>query len=803
MIQGHGNSAATIVIIADGATKEDTTCNYALSGYSQTLLEQVIGSSFHLAETYRTCLIKEQISYQPNGKVPYYESKEYQEKRETYAPVLLEELNTLKPNLIIPMGELSMRYLTEFEGIRKFRGSVVLSTPLRNLVKQAKVLPILGPHIYNTEFKQRWIAKVDFAKVPLYAYDNILPSENRHNLWIAKTSSALRAFLQRSFRQDGLLVFDIETFMGIPTCISFCFDGVESVCIPFMDKSIDTDNRVLMIQQIAQVLASPIKKVNQNIKYDWKRLECFGFHVENIVGDTMLGASCLYPELPKNLGFLTSIYTDLPYFKDEGRYFDPTVHKKEQYYLYNAKDSLSTWQIHKKQQEELIEVGSLNVYKSLITILPIYKQMEQNGIRIDDEQRQRLLGKYLSLYEIYKIKLGRLSNVKDCNPQSSIQMQRLIYDELGFKQGRGGGGTGEELLENLLATGTAEKSPIYGKEILRNIIACRKLHKVIEVLETVAYPDGRWRSEYNLAGTETGRSSAGVTTDQYIEFEEKKKGTKVNIESYGRSFQTIAKHGFYIDGEQYGKELRSIFVPSRGYSFVEIDLSQAEARVDAVLAGNFEILSVFDGPVGIHRLTGSWIYGCDPLSIKKNTLQYHISKQCRHAGERNVKAERLMLLAESLITFKEAQTALDTFHKYQPEIRGIFHRDIMECINATRTLIAPNGRRRQFLDRIDSHLYNEAISHLPQCIVSDQTKFSLIPTMCNYTHARLINEAHDGTLAEVPIGEEEKYINEYKKNVESPIDFRKCSLSREFDLVIPSEASVSQNSWLDLEDWKG
>lgn len=803
MIQGHGNSAADVFIVADGGTKEDANCNYALSGYSQSLLEQVIGKSFHLAETYRTCLIKEQISYEADGKTPYYEQAKWLGKKEEYASILLEEINTIKPNLLLPLGEMAFRSFTELQGIRKFRGSVVLATPLLGLAKTpTKVLPILGPHIYNKEFKQRWIAKIDFEKVPLYAYDNVLPSENRHNIWISKTSTALRNFLQRSYRESGLLVFDIETFMGIPTCISFCFDGIESVCVPFMDRSLDTDNRVLMIGQIAQLLASPIRKVNQNIKYDWKRLECFGFQVNNVVGDTMLAASCLYPEFPKNLGFLTSIYTDLPYFKDEGRYFDPSIHKKEQYYLYNAKDSLATWQIHAKQQAEIDETGSREVHNNMLLCLPIYKKMEENGIRIDDEQRLRLLGKYLSLYDILKMRLCRAANESNLNPNSSVQMARLIYDTLGYKRSRQAQATGEEELEHLLAFGEATHSPIWGKEILKLITGARKVHKVIEYLETVAYADGRWRCEYNLAGTETGRSSAGVTTDQYIEFVEGKKGTKVEINSYGRSFQTIAKHGFYLDEEQYGKELRSIFVPSSGYNFVEIDLSQAEARVDAVLSGNYKILDVFDGPVGIHRLTGSWILGCDPLDIKKDSLDYLMSKIARHSAERNVKPDTFVLIAHSLITLKQATEALNKVHEKQPELRGVFHRDVMECVISTRELRAPNGRRRQFLDRMEQPLFNEAISQLPQCIVSDQNKFALIPTMekCG-DYTRLINEAHDSTLAEVKEGMEGFYIEEQQKNLSKPIDFRRCSLSRDFNLVIPSEVSISKTNWLEKEDW--
>jgi hypothetical protein len=68
-----------------------------------------------------------------------------------------------------------------------------------------------------------------------------------------------------------------------------------------------------------------------------------------------------------------------------------------------------------------------------------------------------------------------------------------------------------------------------------------------------------------------------------------------------------------IDGEQYGKDLRSMFVPNRGYSLVEHDLSQAEARMDAVLASDHDILSGFDDGIGIHCLTGSWVYDCKPV----------------------------------------------------------------------------------------------------------------------------------------------------------------------------------------------
>lgn len=800
MIQGHGNEAAAVMFVADGGSGEEEKSNYAITGYSEVVLRELISGLFDLKDCYRTTLVKERIKHT--------EFESYEKLIPKYSNLLIEEIKYIKPNLIVPLGEGGLRFLTNLNNIRKFRGSVILSHPELPLPIPTKVLPILGPYPYlNQDFKMRWVTQIDLAKIPKYS-GTTGPPENNIKPWIATSAAALRLFLERSYDQESTLAFDIETFMGIPTCISFCFDGYESVCVPFLDKSIDLDNRVLMIGMVARLLASPIKKINQNIKYDWKILERFGFRVNNVVGDTMLAASCLTPELPKNLGFLTSIYTDLPYFKDEGKEFDPSIHKRERFYLYNAKDSIAAHIIHRQQVEECNILGCREVYDSLVKLIPIYKKMENNGLLIDQEQHNKLYSKYTTLFNIQILKLHRLTGIYNLNPLSPKQVDKLLFNDLGFKKGRYVKDTGEESLDWLVAFGEASKSPIYGKQIIQAIQNARKIHKVIEYLETISYPDNRWRSDYNLAGTETGRSSAGKSTDVLII-----RGQKKSIELYklGRSFQTIGKHGFVIDGETHGKDLRTMFVPTPGYSFVEVDLSQAEARVDAVLAGNYEILEVFDGPVGIHKLTGSWVFDCEPTEIKKNQQvvdertgiavdRYLMSKSIRHAGERNMKPDRLVMMTQQPLSF--CKQVLEKFHGKQPEIQQVFHKDVIDCVNRERRLVSPNGRIRQFLGRKDHHMYNEAISQLPQSIVSDQTKFSFIPTTQEAPWARLVNEAHDGSLAEVPKGKEIEYYQIYKRNVEIPIDFNNCSLQRNFKLVIPSELSVSDTNWYELKEIK-
>jgi hypothetical protein len=73
--------------------------------------------------------------------------------------------------------------------------------------------------------------------------------------------------------------------------------------------------------------------------------------------------------------------------------------------------------------------------------------------------------------------------------------------------------------------------------------------------------------------------------------------------------------------------------------------------------------------------------------------------------------------------------------------------------------------------------------------------------MDRFPEARLLTEAHDGVLAEVPVERVMEYIEIYKTSIEKPIDFRKGSLPRDYSLVIPCEASAGDN-WNDLVEIK-
>lgn len=814
-ISGRGSLDARVMLIGDGGSESDITSGLALSGDQERELRALAGAlnlrSFSFDEFWKTCLIKERI----NLKFPDMNKELI---TDNYKKILCDEINTIKPNVLVPLSELSFNTLTGLRGIRKFRGSVLPPTTDFPLYRSdLRVIPVLGPNPYLYEDpKMKFISRLDFGKVARNQY-TVDPIREIGNVWICETAQALRAFLDRQWPTAKFLAFDIETYANIPTCISFCFDGLESVCIPILDYKISLDSRVMMLDLVLKVLASDIPKVNQNIKFDWRKLNRLGWKVNNVIGDTMLAQSLLYCEFPKNLGFLTSIYTDMPYFKDEGKEFDLAKYDRKKLYTYNAKDSLATHQIFQQQQEELKEKNLEHVSRLVFDLLPIYRQMEENGLLVDDTQRKKLLAKYWNLYAIHHKKLARFVG-REVNPMSSTVMNKLVYEELqwrvveGVKKTKGGGPSAdEESLEVLMWS--SECNSHLGKHILRTIIDCRHLHKCIEILELELYPDMRMRCEFNLAGAETGRTTGGAikdlegktasqTTDYYLKYD---KG-KLKLANLGHSFQTIGKHGFTVDEVEYGKDLRTIFVPSPGYSFVECDLSQAEARVDAVLAKDYDILKVFDGPVGIHRLTGSWVFDCAPSEIKKNELtlnadgvgedRYTIAKVVRHAAERNMQEGRLMVMIRKPKPY--CGKILKRLHDNQPNIKRVFHADVREAVRG-RALVAPNGRRRDFFGRIDDKAVNEGISQLPQSIVTDYLKEGIRKTMNELDWVRGISEAHDGFLTEVPKGRELEYGETFKRNVEQPIDFRTCTLSRDFELTIPCEVEWSDTNWKEMK----
>lgn len=832
-VSSHGYSDAKIYFLSGFPLKDDIARGLALSGSIESGLNSLLRThKCSIKECYRATYIREKLSY--SGTTPKKLREAMQEvDAANYEKMLFDEIVDIKPNVIVPLDDIALSIVfPHINGMKKPRGRKMWLNCYRGSVLNlredwqaaigelpaVKVIPTYSPNHLYADPSARAYVSLDFGRIVKFR-ESIVKAPEYGLRWVCRSATEFIAFVRRSFEKNpAFLTFDIETYLGMITCISFSFDGLEGISVPLLDTNIPRLERAVLWQQVAKLLAHPIGKVNQNIKYDWIVLENHGFFVNNVIGDTMVATSLLYPELPKGIDFLTSIYTEIPYYKDEGKEFNPALHTKDRLYLYNAMDSIGAHKIQQTQLEELEEAGMTTLYKEeMVPLISVYKTMDQNGVRVSAEVKAKLNLKYEGLYEDNVHSLHTLTNNDKFNPRSPKQLGDLIYEDLRFPKrmkvddnGKKAYKTDKDTLDDLIINHPLDnKMGVLGKSILQRIIVCRKLAKVIEYINTLLHPDARLHASSNLAGTETGRSSYSKSLDEILVPMVNGKATK----RLGRSLQTITKHGFTIDEETFddweskkiANDLRSMFVPSPGYVFVEIDGSQAEARDVAVLAEDWELLESFDKKPKIHAKTAALIFGIPAEQITKDypvipnlgMAYYDLGKRIRHAGHYNMGAFRLAQMTH--LSIGECDKMLYKFHEGNPKIRGVFHQEVEDTVRRQRWLRTALGRRRDFFAHFDHKLVKEALAFMPQSRVSDHTKFTLRRIMDAMPWVRALAEMHDGIFVEVPKDRREEYVERGTKLYERPCSFLNCSLSREIELVVPAESSVSEENWMGLE----
>lgn len=295
-------------------------------------------------------------------------------------------------------------------------------------------------------------------------------------------------------------------------------------------------------------------------------------------------------------------------------------------------------------------------------------------------------------------------------------------------------------------------------------------------------------TSFNYCGTETGR-----TTTQKLR-------RPLTAEPEGLAFQCLTKFS------EVGADLRSMYIPDPGFVFIEADMSQAEARIVALLGKDERALELFDSydktgspEYDIHRVTASWIFNKTPKEVTYEERQ--LGKAVRHAGNYDMGKHRLAIMAQ--ISEWRANKILTAFHDSSPNVRQIFHRDIQEYLRTNnRVLINPYGRPRQFLNKWGDELFKEAYADLPQSTVPDSLKRAMIRMRseipCYGKHWFFCMESHDSFTALVREEVYERFCVLAKSLMETPIDFSKCTLGRG-QLVIPSEFKIGRSNLKDME----
>lgn len=807
MIKGIGNDSAKIMLVGDYGTTDELQQGYALTGSVQETLSHVMREAgLRFDECYRTLYIKTSI--------PGFKSKAKKVRSDALNKALLEadfknilqnEIEGLKPNIIVPLGELALNAVAGEKVIERFRGSILpfpVSNP--NDTYNPKVIPTYHPRDIWISYINRIPAILDFKRIKKFQNIPNFPSDD-YLIWICRSYNQLVEFFSRH-KNPEFLTFDIETHHNFITCIGFCCDGNEAVTVPLMDATIPMMERMYIWRKIREVLANGTRKVNQNIKYDRSVLRKFGLDIANIFGDSMLAAHTLYVELPKGLDFLTSVYTEIPYYKDEGKDYNPKLHSFDRMLLYNAKDCVAAWRVFKEQLVELEELKLKTFYfNHVMPWFHIYNKMAERGILVDDIERKKLILKYEMMLTAEGSYLDEIHN-GHLNVNSWQQVGAFIYEELRCPKhkhktdsGDDAYDTDEDTLDEIRIN---EISDPLRQGILKKILVCRKLYKIIEFLNTPIHSDNRFRSDPKLSGTESGRTSWAQTIDFKVGMR-KGKFSKLIL---GDSLQTVPKHGFEFEDSVYGNDLRKIFVPSPGYVFIEGDLGSAEARVVLALANDYESLELMDKKEfkvnkyglkdDLHVLT-AMMTTLKPFDAITEMDRQDFGKKPRHAGNYDMGAYRLSVMIHRY--YKECEAILERFHAGVPKVRQTYHYMVRQFVTNTGYLASPHGRRHDYFGRKDDHTFKQAYSFIPQATVSDHMKMTLQILDEEFPNVHFLSESHDSLLAEVPIEEEELYRVRFKIVAERSISFDTGSFIRPVPITIPLDIGRSDTNWKEMK----
>lgn len=386
---------------------------------------------------------------------------------------------------------------------------------------------------------------------------------------------------------------------------------------------------------------------------------------------------------------------------------------------YNAWDVYWTWHL----MEYLTDIADERVTKVALheyRMSHFFQQLEGNGAAINWDQVDALTVQFDAEKAAHRAKLDELVS-PDFNPNSPKQVKEVLASV----------GLTPKSTDEKTITAIAEDSTTHPqiKEFIETLLAYRGVTKMqgtyVEGLRKRAH-EGRVFPTYKVHGTNTGRLSAADP----------------NIQNIPRD-----------------KSLRDLFTISDPdeYCFLEVDYSQAELRVMAVLSGDDYLISLFQPgmpdffdsmlPVAFpHKDIDSW----DAQERKDNraklkSVVYGLSYGRKAAA----------IATELGIATREAQSIITNYLKAAPKF-AVWREDIeYKALSSDGVIETPFGRRFQaevITGRSKSNVVNSALAFTPQSTASDICVLAgmEIQKWIGDYDAWLIASIHDALNAEVP-----------------------------------------------------
>lgn len=729
--------------------------------------------------------LKHYINISPHGKATVH-PEGYQ-----YIQELADELKKLNLNCIVAFGNIPLFALTNRIGITKWRGSVLDST----IVPGLKVVPTFHPATFIPP-------KFNFLNKPLICedlmrakYESEFKEIRRRERTItirpvfSQTTDTLEYCYEVGLRGQTIAL-DIEVVNREVDCISIGWSDTEAISIPFRDQQGDyftVDQELEIMLLVAKIIQEErIAKVGANFIFDMQFLfRKYGIRPRGINHCTQIAQKISYPDFSAGLAFVTTMYTDIPYYKEDGKqWMKMQAGTWEEWWNYNGMDSIVPVEAIPKQLVTLRKQGNESTYERHRRLQEPLLYMGERGIKVDVQGMVEYRGRQQDKLDQHADQLNEEVGY-DINYNSPQQLMKYFYDECRIKPYKKKNSKGQYVVTtDVDALKRIARREIKGSPVAQIMLDIRSLSKRISTYLDIGKvdKDGRYRSSYKPVGTETGRLSSGETIF----------GTGGNQQNWPHDLLR-----FFLFDEGY-----------IGYSF---DLSQIENRIVAYVGGVIPQIEAFESGVDLHRLTASVIFdkpyheistedGSSELGDGRQSERYW-GKKGNHAINYDVGYKTFALKNE--LREAIAKYVLETIHRGYPQIRGGYHQIIQNMLKKNRTVTNLFGRNRLFLGPIiPSHpfvpkgacldTYRQAYAQLPQSTCADKiNEHGLDYIYYNqdvFRPLELLTQMHDSIGFQIPLSlpweEHAKMLLLIKSSLEQSLYWHDKEIQTPCDLSI-------------------
>ena len=772
LVYGEGDKDASIVIVGEAPGATEVKLGRPFVGQSGQVLDNLLSNAgIPRSACYITNVVKEQP---PNNDIEVFFKTQGQRvfctpEFNAYVRALHEELWATDANVYVAVGNTALYALTQRHGIMKWRGSILQGFLEHNgQYRFIKVVPTIHPATALRQYIFVHYISFDLRRVREEATTREAQLPERH-IRLRPSFNDCLSFLERCSASQ-MLAFDIEVMNGEVSCISFAYSPTEAISIPFMESGyrdyFTLDQEYEIWRAIGAILENEnIQKVGQNVAFDATFLfRKYGF-VTRPIQDTMVAQAILYPDFPKGLDFITSIWTREPYYKDEGKKWFRFGGSDEDFWLYNAKDSAVCLEAFPKIYRELQAQGNVEAYERQLRVIEPCIFMQEKGILVDVEG---LTKASVEAEEEIKSLTDELRTCcgYDVNPNSPNQLKDYFYGKKKvqpyFNRKTGSASVDGQALKRLSRRGFKEADLL---------LRLRKLTKLKGTYYDVTLDDdGRLRCSFNPVGTTTGRLSSSET-----------------IFETGTNMQNLPP------------EMLRFLLADAGYISYLMDLSQAENRTLAYIAPEPSMIRAFENGIDLHRQTAALIFNkaLDQVSDEDGSApigggtfsERFWGKKANHSLNYDFGFKSFALLYE--IPEADAKFIVDRYHTVYPGVRA-YHAWVRSKLSKTRTLENCFGRKRLFLDRWGDELFKEAYAYIPQSTVAEKLNdHGLCFVYYNqqwFYPVELLNQIHDALAFQISTKHDFKIhaecILRIRDSLESPISWGATQFSIPVDLKV-------------------